>query len=147
MENASKALIIAGGILISILVISIGVYLFASYGNIGSSYDKNMKTIEIQKFNSNFIKFEGRKDITIQEIVTVVNFAKQYKEETEIDVKVYIASDELKDNNIITLIEDNSTIIESGIEKVKYFKCNVDTSTDIVYDGYGKVSSIKFQNT
>ena len=33
MENASKALIIAGGMLIAIMVASLFVYLFTTYGN------------------------------------------------------------------------------------------------------------------
>ena len=32
MENASKALIMAGGVLIGVLVISLAVYLFVSFG-------------------------------------------------------------------------------------------------------------------
>jgi len=145
MENASKALIIAGGIIISILVISIGVYLFASYGETGSSYEKTMQITEIQKLNSNFTKFEGRKDITIQEIVTVVNFAKQYKEQTEIDIKVYLSENELKDDDIITLIKNNSSITERGITKVKYFNCGLNPRIkDIEYDENGIVKLIRF---
>ena len=32
MENASKALIMAGGVLIGVLIISLAVYLFVSFG-------------------------------------------------------------------------------------------------------------------
>ena len=32
MENASKALIMAGGMLIGIIILSIGVYLFSVFG-------------------------------------------------------------------------------------------------------------------
>ena len=133
MENISKALMIAAGVLISILVISIGVYLFVNYGNIGSSYDKNMEAIDIQKFNSNFTKFQGRNNITIHEIITLVNFVKQYKEETGIDIKVYLTSDELKDNDNITLIENYST---------KHFECtNIEDK-----DNDGKIDFIIFKD-
>lgn len=147
MENASKALLMAGGVLVAMLIISMAVILFNTYGELGVTYEEKMSEAEIQKLNSNFTKFEGRQDITIQEIVTIVNFAKQYKEQTEIDIKVFIVNDELKDNNIITLIENNSTVEEAGTKKVKYFECNVSRSTDIGYDSYGKVTSITFQNT
>lgn len=151
MENASKALIIAGGILISMLVISIGVYLFANYGNASLSYDKNMETIEIQKFNGNFTKFEGRNNITIHEIITLANFAKQYKEETGKDINVCINNSrnltELNELETIDAIKNNSTITQGGVKKVKYFKCNININTDIGYDEYGKVNSITFQNT
>ena len=88
MENASKALLISGGILVAMLVISIGVYLFASYSDVGSSYEQTMEATEIQKFNVNFTKFEGRDDITIHEILTLANFAKQYEEQTGIHVMI-----------------------------------------------------------
>jgi len=140
MENASKALIISGGILISMLVISIGVYLFASYSDVGSSYEQSMAATEIQKFNVNFTKFEGRDDITIHEIITLVEFTKQYKEQTEIDIPVTIGSDELKDNDIIELIKENSTKeTATGDEEIKHFKCK-----EILYNEDGKVESIKF---
>lgn len=145
MENASKALLIAGGILVAMLILSIGIYLFNNYRDVGITYEKTLSAAEIEKFNSNFTKFEGRNDITIQEIVSVVNFAKQYKEQTEIDIEVYISGNELKDDNTITLIENNSSITESGITKVKYFKCGINpTIKDIEYNKNGVVKLIRF---
>ena len=47
MDNASKALIIAGGMLIAIMVASLFVYLFTTYGNYAENmYDRiNQKQI------------------------------------------------------------------------------------------------------
>ena len=57
MENASKALIIAGAILLSILIISLGIMVYNNAKNtVGSaSLDKQ----EIQTFNSDFEKYVG----------------------------------------------------------------------------------------
>ena len=58
MENASKALIFAGGILIGVLVISISIYLLNSYMQF---YYENMLTLnsnQIIAFNSYFTKYE-----------------------------------------------------------------------------------------
>ncbi len=90
MENASQALIIAGGILIAMLILSIGVFLFMSYNALGESFEQTMSATEIQKFNENFLKFEGRSDISIQEIVTLANFAKEYNEGKEDNEKVEV---------------------------------------------------------
>ena len=110
MENASKALLISGGILIAMLVISIGVYLFATYSDVGSSYEQRMQITEIQKFNSNFTKFEGRTDIPIHEIITIANFAKQSEEQLGIDIKVELSNKDLTQNyNIIEAIQNNTT--------------------------------------
>ena len=123
MENASKALLIAGGILISMLVISIGVYLFANYRGLATSHEQTMQADEIREFNVNFEKFEGRTDITIQEIVTLANFAKQYEEQTGIHIQVILSGegDLTLHDDIISLIQENST--EPGTNKNKNFKC------------------------
>ncbi len=58
MENASKALIIAGAILLSILIIALGVYIF----NIakGSMDTKQVDTLARNSFNSQFEQYDGR---------------------------------------------------------------------------------------
>ena len=59
MENASQALIIAGAILLAILIIAIGMYIYNSaQANISSSMD-SMSTSEIEAFNSNFETYKG----------------------------------------------------------------------------------------
>lgn len=59
MENASKALIIAGAILISILLISVGVLIMNSTGNTQASVEDNANQIAKRTFNSNFTPYEG----------------------------------------------------------------------------------------
>ena len=60
MENASKALIIAGGVLITLLVISISMYFYTSFRD---AYGKNMQIklqYEIDSFNSFFTKYDSK---------------------------------------------------------------------------------------
>ena len=59
MENASKALIIAGAILISILLISVGVLVMNSTGSMTDEVGRTSDTMAIQTFNSNFTTYEG----------------------------------------------------------------------------------------
>jgi acetylglutamate synthase len=59
MENASKALIMAGAILISILLISIGILLINSGKDITDTGKNMMSAQAIQTFNSQFIQYEG----------------------------------------------------------------------------------------
>lgn len=59
MENASKALIIAGAILISILLIGIGMFLYnAAQEPIGEAQGQ-MSEQAIQMFNSKFTNYSG----------------------------------------------------------------------------------------
>ncbi len=57
MENASKALIIAGAILLSIAIIGIGMYIYTTAQQTIQS--ANMSQQEITAYNSEFIKYEG----------------------------------------------------------------------------------------
>lgn len=143
MENASKALLMAGGALIAMLIIAVAVFLFNTYGQIAPSYQKKMEEIEVKKFNSNFTKFEGRKDITVQEIISIVNFVKNYEEETEIKVTVNtpFGNDLSNKTNeeLVLLIKNNSN--DENSETIKYYECE-----KITLNGpFGTVDSIKFK--
>ena len=74
MENASKALLMAGGILIGVLILSLMTTLFVSSKQLSTSYDNTKNAEAIQRFNVNFTKYLG-KDLTIHEVVTICNFA------------------------------------------------------------------------
>jgi len=57
MENASKALIIAGAILLSILLISLGILIFSQAQDTINSI--NMSEQEVMAFNNKFTPYEG----------------------------------------------------------------------------------------
>jgi len=61
MENASKALIIAGAILISILLISVGVLIMNSTGGISQQVDTQADSMTMQAFNGQFTPYSGKK--------------------------------------------------------------------------------------
>ena len=57
MENASKALIIAGAILLAILIISLGILIYNQASSVVQS--NAMSQVEIQQFNQQFTQYEG----------------------------------------------------------------------------------------
>ena len=57
MENASKALIIAGAILLSILLISLGIMIFTQAQDVVNG--SGMNEAQVTAFNSKFTKYEG----------------------------------------------------------------------------------------
>lgn len=71
MENASKALIIAGAILLSILIIGLGM---AVYNNASSTTGKaNLDPQEISAHNSQFLAYEGKqKGSNIRTLVNAI---------------------------------------------------------------------------
>ncbi len=57
MENASKALIIAGAILLAILIIGLGMFIYQQAAGVMQGI--NMSQEEIQAFNAKFDQYEG----------------------------------------------------------------------------------------
>ena len=57
MENASKALIIAGAILLSILIITLGIAVFGQASGVVNN--NAMSEVEVTTFNTKFTQYEG----------------------------------------------------------------------------------------
>lgn len=57
MENASKALIIAGAILLAILIISLGIFIFSQASEI--TKNSGISDVEVLQFNEKFTSHEG----------------------------------------------------------------------------------------
>ena len=57
MENASKALIIAGAILLAILIISLGILIYNQAAGIANG--NAMSEVEITEFNTQFTQYQG----------------------------------------------------------------------------------------
>ena len=123
MENASKALIIAGEILIGVLILSLASYMIIQFGNFSKNMNEQMSATEIRSFNVNFTNFSGRANISMQEIATIVNFAKQSNNNYNakpgdpyyVDVK--IDGNSVLNNPINNFLEDN--------KNTKYYSCNI----------------------
>ena len=58
MENASKALLIAGAILLSILIIAIGMFIYNSAQSTVNNSLTSMTTQEVDAFNNQFVSYE-----------------------------------------------------------------------------------------
>ena len=89
MENASKALLIAAGVLVGILVMSLGVYLFMDFGSKTAEVNKQNEQKQLSAFNSQFTSYTAYKDkddnwkITIYDIITLRGKAKENNEKYE----------------------------------------------------------------
>lgn len=77
MENATNALLIAGAVLIGVLILSTGVYLFTMFGDSGSTISEQLTQKQIDEFNAKFYQYENQSTIRIHDIITVANLAKQ----------------------------------------------------------------------
>lgn len=132
MENASKALLMAAGILIGVLLLALLVTLFSSARSLSNQYEATKKSEAIQQFNVNFIKYLGQ-DLTIHQVVTICNFAK--KENNKIQ-EVTIASGGKSNEDIK---EDVKKYLENE-ENMEKYELKI-----ISYSEEGYVNSIRFE--
>lgn len=77
MENASKALLMAAGILIGVLILALLVALVVSARELFMRYETEKNTETVEQFNVNFLKYIGQ-DLTIYQAITITNFANEY---------------------------------------------------------------------
>ena len=130
MENASKAIIMAGGILIGVLTLTIFLYVFTSFGGSSAEMQKQIDARVLAGFNNNFTKYENSNTCTIHDIISLVHFANKNNEdfprESNYYINVYIdGKGELTDtnkysnNSYIDLIKNGSV---DG-DKIQYYKC------------------------
>ena len=77
MENASNALIMAAGVLIGILILSLAVFLFSDFGATTREINSKMEEKQLSEYNAQYTVYVGREDVTIYDIITIVNLAKE----------------------------------------------------------------------
>lgn len=140
MENSANALLMAGGVLIGVMVLSLAVYLFVDLGGITGQMTGNIETSRIGEFNSQFLVYITDDNLsnqnirTIQDIVTVAGYANEYNEnygdgydennENLMHVYIGVAMD-------ITKLSYNSGnsqqyllgLIDNDNYKDKYYRC------------------------
>ena len=75
MENASKALIIAGSVLIGIIILSLAVLVAMTSGELAQAYDNKLSQDEINMYNNKYQKFA--RDLNAQEFVSLINYAEE----------------------------------------------------------------------
>ena len=89
MENASKALLIAGGMLLLILVMSLAAYIFKQLGSQTSGFYRDMSDTEIYEYNQQFFNYED-KELRIQDVITVINLAKDTNKRELVPVTIQV---------------------------------------------------------
>lgn len=157
MENASKALVMAGGILIGLIILSIASYLFLNFGEKSDNIQKQINEKVLAEFNSNFLKYQGSNECTIHDIVSLTNFAKRINNNIELDssnasdrgkpqyTHVYLENKDLTtytEEQLMNLLKDNSINYDEAVSKLQYYKViNIGFSTL----EKGKINSITFK--
>lgn len=153
MENASNALMIAGGVLIGILLVTIIIVSFNGAADLAKSYDSRISATSLQAFNSNFEKYTDG-DVDIQAIITMTHFAKDYNTKNELtkDDSIYIsvvcdnkALEEKTDDELIAFMQEN-TFLKDDAGKEDKTTFQKYTCKSIEYnENTGTVTKITFK--
>lgn len=98
MENASKALIIAGAILLAILIISLGILIYNQASGVVTN--NSMDEVSIQTFNNKFLQYAGeQKGSSVRALVSQVNASNAAENtlgEVEIEYKSSLTENKLQ---------------------------------------------------
>lgn len=81
MENTSKALIMAGETLIAILVIGLFVTINTLFGRFSKNINKQLEASNISVKNAVFMGYEGRVNILVTEVASIINYAKKLNDD------------------------------------------------------------------
>lgn len=120
MENASKALIIAGAILLSILIIAIGMYIYNSSSNSIQNAAGQISQQDISAFNNQIEMYQGRQVGTnVKSLIsTIASICKENSSEaTKLPDLYYQASSSSGMEDVETSVGD--TDIQSRMNKAK----------------------------
>ena len=112
MENASKALIIAGAILLSILLITLGILVYNQAAGVINS--NAMSDVEMQQFNQKFTQYEGeQRGVTIKSLFQAVlaNNTSADSEERRVEVigSFSIGKDDTTISDALKAVQTGST--------------------------------------
>ena len=115
MENASKALIIAGAILISILLISVGIMVMNSTDQVTGGMQQEMDSTAIQTFNSKFDNYIGVQTASVARSLCSTIIASNASsshivtvngKQTSAEISAESAALDTKNNYLITIVDN-----------------------------------------
>lgn len=158
MENASKALIMAGSVLIALMIIGSLLLMFNNLSNYQNTNVKNTREAQIVEFNNQYETY-NRTDVRGSDICSLLNKAEDYNERkssvgkegaeiayTPIEIEVKI------DNYLLSaiasptykgIVDSGNNLIKSTVSSYKVtgttneFKENVQKEIDTIESKYG----------
>ena len=133
MENASKALLIAGGVLIALIVIALFIVMFNNMSNIQKENEEQTKIEQLAAFNSEFEAY-NKKVMYGTDVITLINKVaennKKYNSNNDYKITIFL-------NDVI--VTTSTHLIGTDAERTIY------TCTNIEYNDLGRVSKIEIK--
>lgn len=164
MENASKALLMAGGILLAILILSAFVFMFSSAKNFSASQDAKILEEQIKAFNSEYEAYNKTVMYGV-DVITVINKSIDYNQRR--GEKGAVVNIILDLSNASTTKDGETTIkfstlgtgqydlsknqeklkkfFTSNSDEIKEFKTSIFRCKETTYDETGRINSMTFE--
>ena len=154
MENAVKALYIAAGVLITVMVLSLAAVLYASLQGYVDNTNKQIKFNSVNSFNTKYLNYinisngEKQFDLRIQDIITIASATYENNRSNNIDINQCDATP----NSLYVEVLLNGTRIDQTINEqmVELLQTNKDTTFQcsandvLISENTGQVYSISF---
>lgn len=87
MENASKALTIAGGVLIAVMLVVLVYYVFTHWGESQKMAQEDIDAQKVEDFNKSYLSYE--KVLYGSELVGLINKMTDYNKSDEVKLNLY----------------------------------------------------------
>ena len=120
MENASKALLIAGGVLIALIIITMFILMFSRLSNIQKDQEEQIKTEQLAAFNAEFEAY-NKKAMYGVDVITLINKVaennKNYSRNADYQIAVILDGVIITDSSSLIGEKENYIYI---CEKMEY---------------------------
>lgn len=102
MDNASKALIMAGAILLAVAIVGLGVYFFSMSEGLTAQSEESILNLSTELQNSELLKYEGDrvKGSDVRSLIRKIDLiGEEWPEEIDIDIDL----DDVNTNRLYTV--------------------------------------------
>ena len=128
MENASKALLIAGGVLITLIIITMFIMMFNNISNIQKEQEEQTKLEQIVDFNAEFEAY-NKKVMYGTDVITLINKVVENNKKHD-DYKITVTLDGV-------VVNSSSHLIGTDAERTIF------TCTETEYNTLGRICKIE----
>lgn len=132
MENASKALLIAGGVLIALIILTSFIAMYGRIANLQEEQEEQIKLDQLAEFNAKYEAYNKR-IMYGTDVITLMNKVNENNVKAKTDDYRITLTVELLDGTSVTNVND---LI--GEHDLSIFSCN-----KIYYNDLGRVSAIE----
>lgn len=134
MENATKALLIAGGVLIALIIITMFILMFNRLSSMEKEQTEQTEMEQLAAFNAEYEAF-NKKVMYGVDVITLIN-------KVEANNKKYLNNADYQIKILLNGIEINNSSSLIGTDQEKYlFNCK-----KIMYNDLGRISQIEIVN-